>query len=99
MTTRETHARPAPGEPARRGFGARYVLAADRVFDGTRVLEHHAVAVRGDRIAGVAPADHLPGPGPLIRFAGTLLPGFIDLHGHPDRKSTRLNSSHVRRSY
>ena len=83
MTTRETHARPAPGEPARRGFGDRYVLAADRVFDGTRVLEHHAVAVRGDRIAGVAPADHLPGPGPLIRFAGTLLPGFIDLHGHP----------------
>jgi len=83
MTTRETHARPAPGEPARRGFGDRYVLAADRVFDGTRVLEHHAVAVRGDRIAGVAPADRLPGPGPLIRFAGTLLPGFIDLHGHP----------------
>src|SRR6266516_4141991 len=68
--------------PARRRFGERYVLAADRVFDGTHVLEHHAVAVSGDRIAAVAPADRLPGSGPLVRFAGTLLPGFIDLHAH-----------------
>jgi hypothetical protein len=83
MTTRELHARPDTGGPARRGFGDRYVVAADRVFDGTRVLEHHAVAVSGDRIAAVAPADRLPGPGQRIRFAGTLLPGFIDLHGHP----------------
>jgi cytosine/adenosine deaminase-related metal-dependent hydrolase len=83
MTTSELHARPDTGEPARRGFGDRYVITAERVFDGTRVLEHHAVAVWGDRIAAVAPADRLLGPGPLIRFAGTLLPGFIDLHGHP----------------
>jgi cytosine/adenosine deaminase-related metal-dependent hydrolase len=83
MITSELYVRPAAGEPARPRFGDRYVIAADRVFDGTRVLEHHAVAVWGDRIAAVAPADHLPGPGPLIRFAGTLLPGFIDLHGHP----------------
>jgi imidazolonepropionase-like amidohydrolase len=83
MTTDELHARPATGGPARRGFGDRYVVAADRVFDGTRVLEHHAVAVSGDRIAAVAPVDRLPGPGQRIRFAGTLLPGFIDLHGHP----------------
>src|SRR6266704_2769727 len=75
MATRE--------QPARPRFGDRYVIAADRVFDGRRVLEHHAVAVWGDRIAAVAPADRLSGPGPLIRFAGTLLPGFIDLHGHP----------------
>jgi imidazolonepropionase-like amidohydrolase len=80
MATRELHARP---EPARRGFGDRYVIAADRVFDGTRVLEDHAVAVWGDRVAAVAPADRLSGPGQRIRFAGTLLPGFIDLHGHP----------------
>jgi imidazolonepropionase-like amidohydrolase len=71
MATRELHVRPAMGEPARRRFGDRYVIAADRVFDGTRVLEDHAVAVWGDRVAAVAPAD------------GTLLPGFIDLHGHP----------------
>lgn len=83
MTTRELHARPAAGRTVQRGFGDRYVIAAERVFDGTRVLERHAVAVWGDRIAAVAPADHLPGPGQLIRFAGTLLPGFIELHGHP----------------
>ena len=76
MATREN-------KPAQRRFGDRYVIAADQVFDGTRVLEDHAVAVWGDRIAAVAPADRLPGPGQLIRFAGTLLPGFIDLHGHP----------------
>jgi len=68
---------------ARRRFSDRYVIAADQVFDGTRVLEDHAVTVWGDRIAAVAPADRLPGPGQFIRFAGTLLPGFIDLHGHP----------------
>lgn len=68
--------------PARRRFGDRYVLVADRVFDGIRVLEQHAVAVAGDRIAAVGPADRIPGPGKRIRFAGTLLPGFIDLHAH-----------------
>jgi imidazolonepropionase-like amidohydrolase len=83
MTTREQYARSAAGRPIRRGFGDRYVIAADRVFDGTRVLEDHAVAVWGDRIAAVAPVGRLSGPGQLIRFAGTLLPGFIELHGHP----------------
>ena len=61
--------------PARRRFGERYVVAADRVFDGTRVLEHHAVAVAGDRITAVTPADRIPGPSELVRFAGTLLHG------------------------
>ena len=68
--------------PARRRFGERYVLAADRVFDGTRLLEHHAVAVSGDRITAMTPTDGLAGPGELVHFAGTLLPGFIDLHTH-----------------
>jgi len=62
--------------------GERYVVAAERVFDGTRVLERHAVAVAGDRIEAVTPIDRLRGPGQLIHFAGTLLPGFIDLHAH-----------------
>jgi hypothetical protein len=82
MTAREAHARPTRGGTAQRRFGDRYVIAADRIFDGTRVLEHHAVAVWGDRIAAVATADHLSGQGQLIRFAATLLPGFIDLHAH-----------------
>jgi hypothetical protein len=63
-------------------FGDRYVVEADRVFDGTRVLEGHAVAVCDDKISAVAPAGRLSGSGKRIRFAGTLLPGFIELHAH-----------------
>jgi hypothetical protein len=37
----------------------RYVVAAERVFDGTHVLEHHAVTVSGDRIEAVKRLDHL----------------------------------------
>src|SRR6266581_2005835 len=54
--------------------GERYVVAAERVFDGTRVLERHAVAVAGDRIEAVTPIDRLRGPGQLIHFAGTSFP-------------------------
>src|SRR5215468_9704479 len=81
MTTSKMPALSGRG-PAGRRFGDRYVIAADRVFDGRRVLESHAVAVSGDRIEAVAPADRLSGPGERIRFSGTLLPGFIDLHAH-----------------
>ena len=81
MTTPKMPALSGRG-PAGRRFGDRYVIAADRVFDGRRVLESHAVAVSGDRIEAVAPADRLSGPGERILFSGTLLPGFIDLHAH-----------------
>jgi imidazolonepropionase-like amidohydrolase len=67
--------------PAQR-VGDRYVLAADRVFDGTRMLAGHAVAVSDGKITAVAPAGQLAGPEESIRFAGTLLPGFIELHAH-----------------
>lgn len=36
--------------------GERYIIAAERVFDGAQVLEHHAVAVSGDRIGSVTPS-------------------------------------------
>ena len=67
---------------ARRPSSDRYVLAADRVFDGTRVLEGHEVVVTDDKITAVVPAGRLSVPGERIRFAGTLLPGFIELHAH-----------------
>ena len=82
MTASETPARSAARSGAGQRFGDQYVIAADRVFDGKRVLERHAVAVSGDRIEAVTPADRLSGPGQPIRFSGTLLPGFIDLHAH-----------------
>jgi imidazolonepropionase-like amidohydrolase len=82
MTTSKAHARQAAAGPARPQFGDRYVIAADRVFDGTRVLEGHAVVVSQDKITAVVPAERLPGPREPIRFAGTLLPGFIELHAH-----------------
>jgi N-acetylglucosamine-6-phosphate deacetylase len=41
---------------AGRRFGDRYVLAADRVFDGTRVLEHHEVMITDGKITAVVPA-------------------------------------------
>jgi hypothetical protein len=42
--------RQAGNGPAQRRFGDRYVIAADRVFDGMQVLEGHTVAVSEDKI-------------------------------------------------
>ena len=72
----------AANGPGGRRFGDRYVLVADRVFDGTRMLAGHTVEVSGDKITAVTPAGRPAGPGEPIRFAGTLLPGFIELHAH-----------------
>jgi imidazolonepropionase-like amidohydrolase len=62
--------------------GERHVITAERVFDGTDVLERHAVTISGDRIEAVTPVDQLRGAEQPIHFAGSLLPGFIDLHAH-----------------
>ena len=72
---------PARLRAARRD-GDQYVIAPERMFDGTRLLEGHAVAISEDKITAVAPAGRLSGPGERIRFAGTPLPGFIELYAH-----------------
>ena len=59
-----------------------YLIRADWVFDGTRILDHYAVTVNGDRIGAVAPQHQLERHERTIDIAGTLLPGFIDLHTH-----------------
>jgi imidazolonepropionase-like amidohydrolase len=59
-----------------------FVVTADWVFDGYRVLPHHAVLVTGERITAVLPRDQARGGGRRIDIAGTVLPGFIDLHAH-----------------
>jgi len=56
---------------------------ADRIFDGDRVLENHALLVEGKTIADVVELTALPADTPLQRYAGcTLLPGLIDTHMH-----------------
>ena len=57
--------------------------AADRIFDGDRVLDNHAVLVEGTTIADVVPLSELPPDIPLKRHAAcTLVPGLIDTHMH-----------------
>lgn len=57
--------------------------AADRLFDGERVLADRAVMVAGDRVAAVIPRALVP-PGTSVSYepGTTLLPGLIDAHLH-----------------
>ena len=78
-----TLAQRAPGAPADNAV----LLVPDRVFVGTEDVAHTgwAVLVRGDRIAGVGPADRLTVPAGARRIelpGTTLLPGLIDGHTH-----------------
>lgn len=59
-----------------------YVLIPDRIFDGYAMREGHGVAVRGAVITAVGPVATLPAARRLVLAGATLLPGFIDLHGH-----------------
>jgi N-acetylglucosamine-6-phosphate deacetylase len=57
------------------------VIRAARLFDGERMLGPSAVAVRGGRIAAVAPGIEAPAASASILLPGdaVLAPGFIDL--------------------
>ncbi|MCX5658119.1 MAG: amidohydrolase family protein [Planctomycetota bacterium] len=60
-----------------------FALAADRLFDGSRVLVDHAVVVSGDTISAVLPVAALDPNIPLRREPGaTIIPGLIDTHIH-----------------
>ncbi|MCK0507352.1 hypothetical protein [Aromatoleum anaerobium] len=78
---------PAPVD-AEQGVGGatpavdEYVLIPDRVFDGYMMREGYGVAVRGAVITAVRPAATLPAARRHVLAGATLLPGFIDLHGH-----------------
>jgi len=60
---------------------ARFAIAATTVFNGTRLLQDHAVIVDGDRIEAVCPRHQLPeGLTVTERPADEwLAPGFIDI--------------------
>jgi cytosine/adenosine deaminase-related metal-dependent hydrolase len=68
--------------PATRPAVASRVIVAARVFDGTRMLDRHAVTITDDRIAAITPADALNETRHVTFVDGTVLPGFIDLQTH-----------------
>lgn len=54
-------------------------------MDGERVLAHHTVLVRGDRIESVGPAATTQVPADARRIAAAgkwLMPGIAEMHGH-----------------
>lgn len=56
-----------------------FAIAADRVFDGERIRERHAVLVEGGRIREVVAAKDLPAGIEVRNVKGLLAPGFIDV--------------------
>ena len=57
--------------------------AADRIFDGDRVIEGHVVLVEGPTITGIIPSGDLPAGISIEQHPGcTLIPGLIDTHMH-----------------
>lgn len=69
-------------DPLMATAGAR-ALTADRIFDGEKVKENHAVVVEGRLITDVMPLAALQPGMPLQRYDGcTLIPGLIDTHIH-----------------
>lgn len=58
---------------------AALALAGARVFDGTRLVDGHAVVVAGSRIVAVVPERDLAGGLATRRVDGLIAPGFIDI--------------------
>ncbi|MFT4825591.1 MAG: N-acetylglucosamine-6-phosphate deacetylase [Halioglobus sp.] len=57
-----------------------FAIQAQRIFDGDRLLEHHAVLIEDDRIVKVIPNGEIPADIEIRQLvAGTLAPGFIDI--------------------
>ena len=54
-------------------------------MDGERILEHHTIVVRGDRIDQLGPNGQVAVPDEAVRVDGAgmyLLPGLVDMHVH-----------------
>ena len=61
------------------------VLTAEKLWDGTSMLDHPVVAIEGGRIASISSreASELPGVARVLDFPGaTLAPSFFDVHIH-----------------
>jgi dihydroorotase len=65
------------------------LVTADRVVSPDRGLDGPgAVAIRADRIVAVGPATSVEATRVVDLGDVVLLPGLVDLHGHPDRRSS-----------
>lgn len=63
----------------------RTVLTAEKLWDGSRLLDHPAVMIEDGRVASIASreAAELPGNARVLDFPGaTLAPAFFDVHIH-----------------
>jgi N-acetylglucosamine-6-phosphate deacetylase len=63
----------------------RTVLTAEKLWDGSRLIERPAVTVEDGRIASIASQDstEMPGDARILDFPGaTLAPAFFDVHFH-----------------
>src|SRR5579885_3741048 len=89
-------------------------IFAGTIYTPSEEIRDGVILVEGHRIARVGPRDQVkvPAGATAIDYQDrTVVPGFIDIHIHgavghdlmeatpEDRKSTRLNSSHVSISY
>ena len=54
-------------------------LVGARVFDGTRLIDGHAVVIDGATIKAVVPERNVPAEASVRRVAGLIAPGFIDV--------------------
>jgi N-acetylglucosamine-6-phosphate deacetylase len=54
-------------------------LAGPLIFDGTHMLDGHAVVIEDGRVAAVTPVAALPSAVPKRQLEGLLAPGFIDV--------------------
>ena len=60
-----------------------WLITADRLFDGERVVEPGAVAVSGGRVVAVGPAARSMSARRVRALRGaTIVPGLVDLHVH-----------------
>ena len=67
-----------------------------RIYDPANGIDGvtRDLCVQDDKIVETVPADAM-----VIDARGmVIMPGGVDIHCHIDRKSTRLNSSHIQKS-
>lgn len=57
---------------------ARQILTGARIFDGHRLIEHHALVIDNDEITAILPQDKVPAQG-RREVDGIIAPAFLDL--------------------